>query len=612
MARNLIFDVETHSSDNLFSMEPHEFVRLIGYKWMGNKKVHITTDLDELYEKIDEADRIIGHNIHDFDMRAIYGPESNTPLSLTMENRVFDTWTYATLVNPAPVFYTNRFGKGAKADSPAQMRTWFGLDEQAFQLGVPGKTDKLADLAFEFGDPDLAKKDRVIDGYGKIPVDDQRYIDYLIGDVNASEAVCQELIVLGNKMDMGPNREYVKREQNIAARAAVISSNGLRTNTRKAKRRVNQLAKKRDEIMSWLVQEYDFPTSGKSPWATNAGKESILAALADKGITPDNTPSWTRTKTGAPSLGGDTLIELTEGTESEELGRALAELKGQRSLAQLALDSTYEDGFVHPEITMLQRSGRWSTTKPGLTVWTSRGDGAVEKEYFVPDDPYSVLVAFDYSNADARVVAAYSGDKKYAERFLPGADGHVINAVAAWGEDVVATDPKGYRQRAKVPGHGWGYRVGANTLSRQTGMPLPEARKFLKAMNDNFTGVVRWQNRVTKSAQAKGYVLNEWGRRMPVEPGREYTQAPALLGQNGTREIMCDGLLAMPVYLLRRVKIQVHDELVFSFPRDSWEKYRDAVIECMETTFGPKTAGQKIHFPVSSGEPGDNWHEATH
>src|SRR5699024_5722847 len=134
------------------------------------------------------------------------------------------------------------------------------------------------------------------------------------------------------------------------------------------------------------------------------------------------------------SMKGSVLRELTKDTAAADLGQALAELKGQRSLAQLALDSLHPDGFVHPDITMLQRSGRWSTTEPGLTIWGSRTEElAYEKSYFIPDNEDECLLEIDYSNADARVVAWLSGDRKYAERFEPGADGHLINAWTAWG-----------------------------------------------------------------------------------------------------------------------------------------------------------------------------------
>lgn len=592
MNKTLVFDIETHSAELLYSMPPEEFVRLIGYRWLGGDPV-LTTDLEEIREQIRSARWIIGHNIHDFDLRAVFGIDSNEPLELTMQKRVYDTWTHAILVNPAPYQYTDRKGKQALADGPEKMRKWFGLDEQAHQLGVPGKTQDLRELAKEFG------------GFGEIPVDDERYREYLIGDVAASEAVAQALL------KKGPLDDYALREQELAARAAVISSNGFRVDRQAAEARVAKLAARRQVIMADLVEEYDFPTEGAAPWSTTEGKEAIMAALADCGIEPGPGVEWPRTPTGNLQLGGQVLLDLTWGTPAEDLGKALAELKGQRSLAQLALDSMHPDGKAHPEITMLQRSGRWSTTKPGLTVWTSRGEGAVEKEYFLPDTDEEVLIEIDYSNADARVVAALSGDKKYSERFEPGADGHMINALAAWGQEVVDTNPAHYRQMAKPLGHGWSYGGQAKTLSRQAGVPLPDAKKFCDGMNATYSRLVQWQNAVRREAQ-RGYVMNLWGRKMWVEKGREFTQAPALLGQSGTREIVCDALLRMPIHWLRRVKAQIHDALLVSVPKANWEECRDYLIDLMETRMEPGKGGQAIDFPVGAGPAGANWYEAAH
>ncbi|SIJ94186.1 DNA polymerase I [Mycobacteroides abscessus subsp. abscessus] len=588
----LIFDIETHSAELMYSMEPEEFVRLIGYAW-GDGEVVLTTDLDEIKHQILKARWIIGHNIHAFDLRAVFGIKSDIPLELAQQRRVYDTWTHAALVNPAPYMFTNRHGKNALANSPDKMKRWFSLDEQAHQLGVPGKTHDLKALAKEFG------------GFGAIPVDDERYREYLIGDVIASRVVAQELLKKG-KLD-----DYALREQEIAARAAVISSNGLRVDVEAAKARVEELRVRREAILAELQTKYGLPTEGKSPWATTAGKEAIMAALADHGITPKSRKDWTKTSTGNLSLGGEVLTELTKGTSAEDLGTALAELKGQRSLAQLALDSTHPDGFVHPDITMLQRSGRWSTTEPGLTVWTSRGEGAVEKSYFVPDSDDEVLLELDYSNADARIVAAYSGDRKYAERFEPGADGHMINAIAAWGREVVESDPKKYRQMAKPLGHGWSYGGRPGGLVRVTGLPFTTAKKFCDGMDSTFVALVDWQNRVRDEA-TRGYVMNEWGRKLWVEQERIFTQAPALKGQNGTREIVCDALLRMPPHILRRVKAQIHDAVLFSVPRENWEACRDYLVRLMETEFQPSVGGQLVEFPVSAGPAGANWMEASH
>lgn len=589
----LVFDIETHSAELLYSMPPKEFVRLIGYKWAGQPEVTLTTDLEEITEQIRKARWIIGHNIHAFDLKAVFGTGSDEPLQLAKDHRVYDTFIHAALVHPAPATYVNRHGKNALADSPERLRSWFGLDEQAYQLGVQGKTHDLKELAREFG------------GFGEIPLDDERFREYLVGDVEASERVAKALVKRG-RLD-----EYALREQEIAARAAVISSNGLRVDTEAAQARVDELAQRKDVILRHLQENYGFPTEGKSPWATNEGKDAIFKALADHGITEETHPNWPRTATGNLSLGGKALIGLTEGSEAEDLGTALAELKGQRSLAQLALSSTHPDGRVHPDITMLQRSGRWSTTNPGLTVWTDKGDGAVEKSYFLPDSDDEVLLEIDYSNADARIVAALSGDRRYAERFEPGADGHTINAVAAWGREEFDKDPAGYRQKAKPLGHGWSYGGGPKGLARASGLPLETAQTFCEGMSKAFSVLVSWQNRARKSVR-NNRVYNEWGRPMYVEPGREFTQVPALHGQSGTREIVCDALLRMPPKVLRRVKAQIHDAVLFSVPKKNFEECRDYLVRLMETEFQPKNGGQRISFPVEAGPPGDSWQGAKH
>ena len=68
----------------------------------------------------------------------------------------------------------------------------------------------------------------------------------------------------------------------------------------------------------------------------------------------------------------------------------------------------------------------------------------------------------------------------------------------------------------------------------------------------------------------------------------------------------------MPTHILRRVKAQIHDAVLFSVPRHNWEACRDYLIRLMETEFEPRKGGQLVDFPVSAGPPGANWMEASH
>lgn len=630
MKGTLVIDIETHSINLFWSLKPETYFRLGGYMWLDptsldEEPVVITSDLEEMRAEIRKARCIIGHNINDFDLPAIFGVKSDEPLLLTMEKRVYDTWTHGVLVNPAPFKYINRDGLEKFTNTPEKIKSWFSLDEQAFQLGVGGKTDNLKALAKEFQPKNREELERLVDegrlpgeyldhdlkdaGFALIPLDDPRYRAYLEGDVRASKAVAMALLA------KGPLDGYALREQELEARKFVIRANGFRVDEKVARKRIDALAARRQVIMDELVEKYGFPTEGKAPWNTTAGKAAIMAALADAGVTEKTRRDWPRTGNGALQLGGDVLLSITKDTPAEALGQALAELKGQRSLAQLALDSVQPDGFAHPDITMLQRSGRWSTTKPGLTVWTARGEGAVEKEYFIPDNEDQVLIGLDASNADARVVCWLSGDAKYAERFQPGQDGHLINALAAWGAEKVLASPEAtakYRQMGKPLGHGWSYGGGWKTLSRESGVPEKESKEFCDGMAKAFPRIIAWQNAVRRFASQHGYVVSQWGRKLYVEKGREFTQAPALLGQNGTREIIADALLAMPIHVLRTVKAQIHDELVYSVPRKHWEACRDVLTKIMECNKPAPKGGLPMEFPMGCGPAGENWYQASH
>jgi len=605
----LYFDVESMNAGKQYGVTPREFVRLFQYAW-GDGPVHMTTDYDEMLHILESARYIVGHNIVSYDLSVLYGVDSMHPLELALENKVIDTFVLASLVNPAPYSYVNRHGRtvydGAK---PERAKSWLALDEQAFQLGVEGKFGDLKELAKKHNPP----KTKVGDlDFGLIPLDDPEFLEYARQDIIALRQVYHALIARLKAQNY--SGEYVWREMLVWSINAQITRNGVLVNTEEAQARVEELAAERDRIMDWLVEDFDMPTDTKMPWKSNAGKGAILKALDTFGIRPEGNDSWTRTASGAPSFSGDTMIAVTEGTEAEDLGRALATLQGQRSLAALALESTYEDGRVHPDIACLQRSGRTSVQRPGLTVWTARGPGAIEKRYFIAD-PGHVMVEMDYNAADARAVSAVSGDEAFAERFAPGADAHEITGRIFFGEKY-DDDPVYYRNRTKPGTHGMAYRVGAKKLAATLGVTVPEAMGFLDNYKKTYYWVAAWQDRVTQEGD-RGFVTNSWGRRMVVDPDRSFNQSSALIGQSTTREILFDGLIAIArdrIELIRNLRMTVHDAVVWSLPELTVEQDVEYILIKMTQTFDPKTnVSIPIEFPMSVGVlNATDWHGAGH
>ena len=572
--RVLTIDTETLSSIHRWTTTPREFFRLGQYAW-GEGDVVLTQDFDEVVDAIRTARLVIGHNIHSYDLSYILGDEA-------LDIKVFDTFTHASCVTPAPHLFLNASGRTLLSNSPASAMSFHSLENACFAMGIPGKHGDLREMAKRHG-CDI----------GEIPINEE-YLEYARQDVIANRELARAM------WSVAEPTEYEWREQRIAAINAQISRNGFRVDTEVAQKRVRQLKVRKDAVLVDLMLDYEFPTSGKQPWRSNAGKKAILEILGDSA---NDLP---KTKTGARSLSGDAIVSVTQGTENESLGQALVELLGQRSLAQLALDNVHPDGFVHPNITSLQRSRRFSVSNPGLSVWTARGPGAVEKSYFIADSDDHDLYEMDFSAADARVVAAYSGDRQYLKDMTDeNFDPHAQMARWCFGDEVFDTNPKDLRQKAKPVTHSIPYGAGGKKIASTVGLSVSAGYDVIKKFGKKYLSVVRWMERVRKMG-AQGFIVNAWGGVLYLEPGRSYTQAPALYGQNGTRELLCDGLLkCRDEGLLPFVKITVHDAIVFSFPKDQPE-LKERAEACFTTEF------RGVHFPLTSGRPAANWYEAGH
>ena len=138
---------------------------------------------------------------------------------------------------------------------------------------------------------------------------------------------------------------------------------------------------------------------------------------------------------------------------------------------------------------------------------------------------------------------------------------------------------------------------------------------MIQAFNTTYAWLKRFKDHAVEEAEDNGYVTNSWGRRMMVDPGREFTQAPALHGQSATREMMGDGILRLirkGEYYIRSLRAIIHDELLVELAEDRVEEDIKVIRECMEEVFDPKTnVSEPIKFPVGYGY-GKTWKDAGH
>lgn len=656
MKNYVYFDIESHNAGREYAMPPHLFVRFV--QWAVNDgpvqtaEIHTEQDLEDFRDILRAADYVVGHNIITFDLPAVFGVDSLEPLHMAQERKVLDTFYLAHLLHPAPETYVDSSGhRYTDAAKPERAMRWLSLENQCYQLGLPGKFGSLKDIAKKY-QPEGTK---VADyDYGLIPLDDPDFLYYAEQDVIAVRALFNRLMEMRRIQDYSGG--YLWREMEGMSVTARMSRNGILVNQEYARERIQAMEDERDRVLSWLVENYDFPTEGKSPWASAKGKGAILKVMDDFGIRFEDTPDWPRTPKGAPKLGGSELKELCAGVspEAEAFAEALATLKGQRSIPQLFLDNMKEDGRVHPDITALQRSGRWSVQRPGITVMGEKSESLRADKALVTAGPGKVIAGFDYSAADARAMAALSGDEEYARRFEVDEEGnalhdaHNLTGEALFGAEVYYGDgprEKGVkpalRPVAKMVGLAQNYNIGAyklavtlNAAAKKEGLNLHfwapngrgvpaieqredqiDTRDMLANLNTAYPWLSLFKKQAVEEAEAQGYVENTWGRRMKVEKGREFTAAPALYGQSTTRELMMDAIIRLARrgdYYALALRCIIHDELVLELDEDRLEEDLEVVKECMETTFHPdRPLSMPIEFKVGVGV-GRDWREANH
>lgn len=614
------FDSETRGIQYLYDLEPREQFRL-GQWAIEDGDIWLSGDYDEVRDIVTSAEVLCGHNLF-YDTTVMLGKDSTWALEMALEGRLIDTFALYPVMFRVPVVYEDRKGHRATTyvkgkQKPDLTKRFLSLGNLTNYHGLPGKEGDLVALAKKYNPKDTPKEEL---DFGLIPLDDEDFLVYAYNDIVALRALAKYMM-----RQSGGMSPYAWREMKIAAINNQMSKNGFRVDLEAAKARTKMMAEKKREQMDWLVKHFDFPTKGKMPWRSNDGKAAILKAFESFGLTPENT-DWEQTATGNVSLGGQALRDVAEGTKAEPIAEALAILMGQRTLPELAVRSTWQDGKAHPEITSLQRSGRFSMTKPSLPIWGSRTDElALDKEYFIAS-PGRKLVEMDFSNADQRIVAALSGDLNYALRFEPGADGHEISGRLMFGDEMYDSDPKEFRHIAKALSHAFAYGAGAATLAKTSKLPdtidpndpmnpLVLANKFIDAMNKAYPKNAEWRTRVSNQGNS-GKVKNTWGRSMAVDPGRSYTQSPGLIGQSGTREILCDGLIKIAetdLNVIQWLVATVHDAIVWDIPEEHLDWAVPFIRDSMEMTYTPGTwSSQSIHFPVSTGEPADDWMRAGH
>jgi P4 family phage/plasmid primase-like protien len=576
-------DLETRGTDWL--RFGSDFIALSGH---GTR---VDTSPAALVARMRAGGTYVGSNVLGFDMLVL---ERHTGLRLEETvGRVRDTQLQAMIVDP-PTSYQTKQGPGFKS---------YGLDAVSERvLGEP-KDERGKQLAAMFCTVSRCGhgKSKKCDGWENIPQGDPRYSAYCLDDVSRSERIHDAL----------PWTPYMEREMRVQTIMARMTLNGFRVDTDLLSVRIREGEARKAAAQIELRDRFGMPTERitvlkngtervtefKSPLATSEGKKWLGGVYEKYGV---KHPPRTE-KSGALATGADTLRSLADHPKCPEDLRTLLGLMGivtsERTIYGTIRDNLVGDR-VHPNIWPSQASGRWSVDV-GMTVMKKS-----ERSVYLPE-PGEVIIAIDLSQIDARIVAAHAQDPAYLEMFAPGRDLHTETAIALLG------DAK-YRDAAKPISHLANYG-GSERRAVAMGHDPKLVHDLFEARKRMFPGLIEWQNRVRETGSAGELLDNGFGRPMRVEPNFAYTQAPAQVGQGGTRDMMAEGLLQLAKdapECLPMLRAIVHDEVVFSVPAEHTEEVTRIALGAFEREWAPPGATIPVRVTAGATRSGINWANA--
>ncbi|MFI5118087.1 MAG: DNA polymerase I [Terriglobales bacterium] len=318
-----------------------------------------------------------------------------------------------------------------------------------------------------------------------------------------------------------------------------------------------------------------------------------------------------------------TAVDVLEGLAGEhEVPRMVLDY---RQLSKLK--STYVDALpvlvnsctrrLHTTFNMAgSATGRLSSVNPNLQNIPIRTELGREIRAAFIAEPGHVLLAADYSQIELRLLAHFSGDKLLVEAYRTGEDIHTLTASQVFGVPPLMVNPE-HRRRAKAVNFGIVYGLSPFGLSQQLGIDTKEAKRFIDAYFEKYSGVRAFIDATLDQARRDQKVTTLFGRVRPIPDIhsknsnlRGFAERTAVNTplQGTAADLIKIAMIRIDAELRERrlrsrMLLQVHDELVFEVPEGEVDTMRRLATERMENVHA-----LKVPLRVEVGV-GPNWRD---
>jgi DNA polymerase-1 len=297
-----------------------------------------------------------------------------------------------------------------------------------------------------------------------------------------------------------------------------------------------------------------------------------------------------------------TAVDVLEGlAEEHEIPRLVLDYRQLTKLKSTYVDALpvlirNSSGRLHTTFGQTgTATGRLSSTNPNLQNIPIRTELGREIRAAFTAEPGHVLVAADYSQIELRLLAHFSKDKLLVEAFRRGDDVHTLTASQVFGvPPLMVTDEN--RRAAKVVNFGIVYGLSAFGLSQNLGIEPSEARKFIDAYFEKYSGVRSFIDATLEQARRDGKVKTLFGRVRPIPDINSKNSNQRGFAERTAVNTPLQGTAAdlIKLAMIRidgeiekrgfksRMTLQVHDELVFEVPEGEVDAMKKLVREQME------------------------------
>jgi DNA polymerase-1 len=261
---------------------------------------------------------------------------------------------------------------------------------------------------------------------------------------------------------------------------------------------------------------------------------------------------------------------------AEAIIRAKRSGKWRKTYADTFLETVDDEGRCHPVINTLQaRTGRMSVQRPALQTLPS-SDQMIRRALLAEEG--GVMISTDFAAIEMRVLAALADVKAMKAAILAGEDLHEYTARLVFGD---AFTPK-HRKLCKGVGFGKVYGGGAATIARQTGAPMDDVQRAIRAYDRVYPEIKRASARWQREAFANGMVtVSATGRVLPLDRDRTYAVVNYQC-QSAARDCLGQALIDMKERgLMEYLRLPIHDEVLASAPKEDAADVARAIEECM-------------------------------